>query len=235
MPRSAVKKQSPALRGALVVLGLTLVGQVACSQVRYTEAFMPEGDVQRVVVRSDAGQVEVVTATVLRVERDIRAPEAALALTHELQADGTLLIEARCRRLLPCAVDTRVEVPAGMPVEIDVGTGDIWATGVASLALDLGEGTADVDLHGPLTASIGSGSLTARLAVGADARVGIGSGDIQIEVPEGPWRIDADAERLQLQGIASDPDAEAVGGGHLELVAPSGVVTVRSGEGLARR
>lgn len=215
---------------ALPLAGLLLLSGSACTQVRYTEAFAPEGEVSRVVVQADAGTVELVAAEGLRVQRAIRGPEIALTLAHEVQ-DGTLTLVARCQPLLPCAVDTRVEVPAGVPVEVVLGRGEVWATGISSLDLKLGDGVADLDLAGDLVASVGSGDLRARLPGAASARVGVGDGDIELEVPQGTWTVDAQTSRLKLV----DLEPVANGLGHLELTAPAGSVTVSATAGVARR
>jgi len=236
MTRSAAPHgSSPSRRRALalVALGLAippLAGSLACSQVRYTESFAPEGVIERVVVRTDAGVVELSAGDQVRVRRAIRAPEAALDLSHRVE-DGTLYLEAHCRRLLPCAVDTRVELPADLPVEVDLGTGEVWATGLTSLNLELDEGNADVDVAGDLSASIGSGRIRAHLSAGADARIGIGDGDIEVDVPEGSWSVQADTDRLKLVDITPVSD----GVGHLDLTAPAGAVTVRGTAGVAAR
>lgn len=215
---------------ASVLAALPVVGSLACTQVRYTEAFSPEGQVDRIVVLADAGLVELVAGDSLRVERAIRAPEAALTLGHHVQ-DGTLYLEAHCARLLPCAVDTHVEVPAGVPVRVDLGRGEVWATGISRLDLELDQGAADVEVLGDLVASIGSGGIRARLGAGGSGRVGVGDGDIEVEVPQGAWTVDADTARLQLHDLEPVGD----GTGHLELTAPAGSVTVRGTAGVALR
>lgn len=217
---------------SLVLCGLGLLGVVnmACTSVRYTESFVPEGEIHRIVVRSDAGLVELVGSQELRVQRQIRAPESALALSHDV-VDGVLVLDAHCTSFLPCAVDIRVDLPAGIPVEVDLGQGQVRGSGLSDLALELDEGEALVELSGDLRASIGAGSLSARLSHEAQARVGVGQGDIEIEVLSGSWDVDADTERLQLIGMESEDD----GGGSLELTAPAGTVVVRGAAGVASR
>ena len=130
------------IRQALLAASLTTT-VIGCETARYTEAFEPTGEITRVVIRSDSGAVELVSGSELRVERTIRAPEGALSLSHqvELNDDGsgeTLVLEARCTPLIPCAVDMRVEVPAGIPVEVTLGTGDVWASDISALIKIIG-------------------------------------------------------------------------------------------------
>lgn len=211
---------------AALLVGLPLLN-IACSSVRYTEAFSPEGPVQRVVVHADTGLVQITSGEELLVERAIRAPEAALELSHSL-VDGTLVLEARCASLLPCAVDTRISLPATLPVEIDLGEGEVWVSGVSDLTLEVDEGTADVEIRGDLVASVGSGTLRARLDDDSQARVGVGRGDIEIDVPAGDWLVDAHTDRLRLVDLEPVQD-----GNSLQLTAPSGTVTVRATVGVA--
>lgn len=227
--RSPGRPVGAILAGGLL-LGGALLANIACTSVRYTEAFAPDGEVQRVVVRADAGLVEIGRGDELLVERAIRAPEAALELSHEL-VDGTLYLDARCASFLPCAVDTRVTLPAAVPVDIDLGRGEVWVSGVGDLALELDEGTADVEVQGDLVASVGAGNLHLRLDERRSARVGVGRGDIEAEVPAGEWQVEARTERLRLVDLEPVPD----GAGSLDLTAPAGSVTVRATAGVASR
>ncbi|RME26965.1 MAG: hypothetical protein D6798_05615 [Deltaproteobacteria bacterium] len=215
--------------GACAALAAILLN-VGCNAVRYSESFTPEGEPTRVIVHSDAGVVEVVAGDELRVERDVRAPEAALRLSHTM-VDGVLMLEARCATLLPCAVDTRLTLPAAVPVEIDLGVGEVWVTGITDLRLELDEGDADIELSGDLQASVGSGDLQVRMAAGRRARVAVGRGDITVDVPDSDWEIDAEARELRLRDVQHHPGAP----GRLELNAPSGTVTVQRTGGFATR
>jgi hypothetical protein len=200
-------------------LALTAMG---CANVRYVETFVPEGSVERVVVRSDAGSVELTPADQLRVERAIRAPEGSLQLSHAVD-DGVLVLEARCRALLPCAVDVHVSVPEGIPVDVDLGSGEVWATGLREpLTVRVGDGTADMDVTGSLVATVGSGDVRASLPSDAVAHIAVGDGNIAVVVPPGRYDVDASAARVELRGVESDPGAP----GRLELVAPAGSATV---------
>ena len=220
-------RASPAA-GPLVWASLAVA--VGCSPVRYTEAFHPEVPVTSVRIDVDEGAVELVPGERLRVERAIRAPEQSLELRHDV-VDGVLVLTARCTSIIPCAVDTRVDVPEGLPVTVNLGEGEVWATGVADLRLSLGEGSADLDIQGRLTAQVGTGDVRGRLGAGAQARVTVARGDIDLQVPSGPWRVDATAARLNISGVQPDDSAA----GSLALIAPSGEVRVRGERPIATR
>ena len=210
-------------------LGVVLLALTGCTTVRYVETFEPEGVVERVIVRSDVGTVELLPGDGLRVERAIRAPEGALTLSHVVQ-DGTLTLEARCRALLPCAVDVQVVVPEGTPVDVELGHGEVWATGLsAALDVQIGDGDADLDLLGPLAARVGSGEVRASLPGDASARIAVGSGDIEVVVPPGRYTLDLSAADTLVSGIDDVEGASAV----LELLAPAGRATVTGVERVA--
>ena len=211
------------------LLGLT-AALVGCDNVRYVEAFAFNEDVESVRIVADAGSVEVTRGDAVRVERAIRAPSRALELEHSL-VDGELLLVARCTSLIPCAVDTRLDVPADVPIQVELGDGDVWVTGVDSLDLALGEGTADVDVNGRVVAQVGAGELRGRLGAGGVARVTVGSGDIDLQVPGGPWQLDVTAGTLEVRGVQPDDDAI----GDLDLLAPAGTVRLTGGEPVAAR
>jgi len=202
----------------------------ACNNVRYNEAFYPEGNVGTVVLRIDEGVVDLVPGHRLRVERAVRAAEGTLTLSHHVD-DGVLVIEARCRTFIQCPVDTEVAVPEGVDVQVELGRGEVWATGIATLGIELRDGTADVETTGTLNVQVGSGSVRAQAPRDANLKIAVGDGDIDVQVAPGPWLVDATAARLQVTGVTPDDHAT----GRLELVAPSGSVTVTGRDRIASR
>ena len=211
---------------AAAILTGALVAGVGCDNARYSEAFQPEGDITHVVIRSDAGTVDLMAAQAeagVRVERTIRAPEGALHLAHrvELNADGgeTLVLEAGCVKLLPCAVDIRLDVPEGVTVDVVLGEGDVYAEGIGTLTAEINRGSLHADIGGPLSAQVGSGSVSATLPLDADATVAVGHGDIELRIPAGPWQLSSQAARLY---VSEDIQGESAEGGRLQLTAPAG-------------
>lgn len=229
------RRLAPIIASLAAVLGGT-----GCDSARYTEAFLPEGDITHVVIQSDSGAVELVAGPVLRVERTIRAPEGALHLSHQVQlsndngADGaqgeTLVLEARCTTLIPCAVDIRVEVPPGVSVAVSLGTGDVWASGLGDLSAQISRGSLDAEVSGPLSAQIGVGTVQASLAAHAAASVAVGRGDIEVLVTPGPWALSTTAASLTVSQdvsvVDTDTDTDTDTAGRLELIAPAGQVSV---------
>lgn len=139
-------------------------------------------------------------------------------------------------------------VPDDMPIDIRVGSGDAWATGLSELSLTVGSGDADArriagkvdarvgsgdivlaDIGSLDVGSIGSGDLEAR-GVRGDARVGsIGSGDLDLRDVGGNVDIgslgsgDADLER-----IGGSVEVGSVGSGDIDVSGVAGGLRVRA-------
>ena len=213
-------------------LALSVALSIGCTQhVRYTERFEPEGPVQRIVLSVDEGMVELTAGDKLSVERSIRAAQGTLALSHDL-VDGVLRIDAHCTSLIPCAVDSRVVVPDGVAVEVELGSGELWASGIGELQARLGDGEADVEVYGPLGLQVGSGMARAALQGRGAANVAVGSGDIELFLDSGPWQLGLTARHTEVDaGLEPVPQAAA----RVEAVAPGGSVRVLLRDPLARR
>ncbi|MDP6934650.1 MAG: hypothetical protein QGG40_17140 [Myxococcota bacterium] len=194
---------------------------MACANLRYSEVFEPTESIHRIVVYSDAGQIELLPGASTIVERDIRAPEGALSLSHRVE-DGTLVLQARCHSLVPCAVDTKVTVPREIPVEVRLGEGTLWATGIAALVAEVDEGTADVDVLGQLDLQVGRGEVQASVAADQSVRIAVGSGDITVHAQGTHYEMSTFGPRLQVEGLVDS----ATSSGRLELVAPAGKIRV---------
>jgi hypothetical protein len=202
-----------------------------CAPVRYTEAFSPDVPVQRVELHVDRGSVVLAQGDVVRVERSIRGPDGAVELSHDIDQEGTLHIEARCPGLWPCGVDTRLTLPAELPISVTLGAGDLWATGLDDLRIDLAQGQANVEVRRRLVVTVGAGDVRAWLDHDTVARITVGRGDVSVVVPPGPYALDLSARRRLVNNV--DPDDDAVG--RLQVVAPSGSVEVTGGQRIASR
>ena len=107
-------------------------------------------------------------------------------------------------------LDVTATLPRGMPVQVDVGSGDAVVGGVASLA-----------------ASVGSGDLQASDIPGR-VRLSVGSGDVQLE-DIGALRVDSigsgDVTAARVKGDAS---VGSIGSGDFDLYGAGGDVEVGS-------
>jgi hypothetical protein len=210
-----------------------------CNTLRYAETFVPDGVVQRVVVRSESGSVSLVRGKELRVDREVYAIERALSLSHEVR-DGVLYLNARCTSVLPCRVNTIVSLPDALPVEVELGTGSLDATAIGPLTARVGSGDVSVDVTGTLRIQLGSGNVRATVVDGRDVRVAVGDGNVALGVPAGKYMLDITAARVRTEGVdpvSSEAETkEAVSElGRVTVVAPSGAVSLIGQESLASR
>jgi hypothetical protein len=166
----------------------------------------------------------------------------------------TLRVSAACPRLNPfedCQESLVVQVPAGLTVQLDVGTGSVSAAGLTGpLHLTATTGAFMLtDVRGPVWASVTSGSMTAQgllsARLHASARSGslelgfdsppqllaltVGSGSASVTVPPGTrYRVSVRAppDSVHLQpGLGGGTPAQvitaAVGTGSLEIWYPT--------------
>jgi len=208
--------------------GLMLI--VGCNKVRYNEAFYPEGTIHSVVVDMDVGNVELVQGDKLRVERIIRGPEGSLDLSHST-SDGVLSLNAHCVSFLPCAVDTQITVLQDVSVSISLNKGDVWATGINDLAVELATGDIDAQIDGPLRVQLGRGDIQAHVGHSNSVSIAVGKGDIDVVAPEGAWKIDATASSVRVDDSLNVSSASPAN--LMDLMAPSGSIQVRSSDEMA--
>lgn len=215
---------------ATAVSALVLGLGAGCSGVRYTEAFTPQGEFSSIRLLVDQGNIELSAGDTVWVERTVRAAEGTLSLSHEV-VDGVLIMEARCTTPIPCPVDTVLQAPAGMPVSVELGAGELWAGGLADLDLQVGEGVVEVDLDGSLRAQVAQGALRAHLAGGSLADLAVGSGDLELRLDPVDWSLDLSAEEVELRGLSDIEGAK----GQVRAMAPGGRILVGTGGEIASR
>lgn len=204
-------------------LAILFGGICACGEPRLVSTEPPPGTVDEVTIRVDVGIVEVVAGPTLRVEQVLRAPDGAVMRTERV-VDGHLLVEARCKSPVFCSVDTRIRLPEGTPISIDLHRGEVWATGVGDLDIEVGTGSLDLEVIGAVRGRVGKGQIRVQAAADQLVRLAVGQGNIDLTVPSSPWRVDIQAADTQLVGVSRARNAR----GALELTAPSGQVRVRA-------
>jgi len=126
-------------------------------------------------------------------------------------------------------LDIRAELPANLPVQLDVGSGDAEVEGVAALALDTGSG--DIkgrDIKGAVSAKAGSGDVQLE-RIGALKVESIGSGDFRAQQVNGAAEVgvvgSGDLDLIDVQG---NVHVGTVGSGDVDVRGVKGGVTVDS-------
>lgn len=174
----------------------------------------------------------------------------ALVVTQRREGDRLILGLGRDRgfRLSGgnAELDVAVQLPATLPLKVDVGSGDAEIDGVQSLDSNVGSGDLHVrNVAGRFATSVGSGDVDARevgsLEVGSvgsgdfsgdgvrgDARVGsVGSGDVTLRNVGGGVRVDAiGSGDLEVEGVGGDFSLGAKGSGDVSHSGVKGKVDV---------
>ncbi|MDE2307188.1 MAG: DUF4097 family beta strand repeat protein [Xanthomonadaceae bacterium] len=115
-------------------------------------------------------------------------------------------------------LEVSVQLPASMPVTVDVGSGDADVSGVQQLQGMVGSG----DLHarqisGAFTASVGSGDVNAQ-DVGSLALGSVGSGDATVEGVRGDARLGSiGSGDVVLRKVGGSVHADTLGSGDFSV------------------
>jgi hypothetical protein len=194
-----------------------LLSLAACSRIERAETWTIPGPVAQLTIDSDAGVVELVAGEELRVERTSGASDATVGWTAT--GPDSVRIDARCPAILPCSVNLRVTVPAGVATAVSLDTGEVWSSAIADLVVEVDEGL--VDLAGVVhaVAHVGSGRIRATLMDGAEARLVVAAGDVDVTLDGGAWDVGVIAREQQIAEVPT-------GGGRLDVWAPAGRATV---------
>ncbi|MEP7186808.1 MAG: DUF4097 family beta strand repeat-containing protein [Rhodanobacter sp.] len=143
-------------------------------------------------------------------------------------------------------LDVNVQLPAGLPVMVGVGSGDADVSGVRQLKSNVGSGDLHVrHISGAVSASVGSGDIDASdigsLDLGSvgsgdfkgegirgDARVGsVGSGDVTLLRVGGSVHAQTlGSGDLQVRDVAGDFSLGAKGSGDVDHTGVKGKVSV---------
>lgn len=229
-----------------VALALAAVGSSALSisqallRSERTSVVDLDGDVRRLVLEVDSGDVRVVASDRqgARVRREETWSITRPSVTEGV-VDGELRVRADCNALLSwCDVAYVLEVPTGTTVLARTGSGSFEAVGTGDVRADTGsgevrlaEGTGDGDVRS------GSGEVTVDGQRGGSLVARTGSGDITV--------TRADVERVSGRtgsgdvelGLRSEPDEVVgrTGSGDVDVELPLGdeayAVSVRTGSG----
>ena len=95
-----------------------------------------------------------------------------------------------------------------------------------AINVSVGEGAVDIESLGRTTVQIGTGSARIVTQSHENIRVAVGQGDIEAIVTPNEWNVSIVASGESLTGVSHNSDSA----GSLELVAPAGLVKVRSAE-----
>lgn len=115
---------------------------------------------------------------------------------HKVEG-GVLIVDYDCpSNWGRCSVDYKVEIPKGLPVDLDSGSGNLTLRGLTGdIEVFVGSGDVDAsDLAGKkVVAEAGSGNIELKYTAAPDsAKIEVGSGNIVLNVPDGAYDVSTD-------------------------------------------
>lgn len=207
-------------------------------------------------VRVDAGAGSL-NVTGRAGVRNVAAKGTACASSREIldrvqltvrREGDVVLVKAEMPEMLRnreyASLDLVVDVPAGTPVEIDDGSGDLEVSGTGDTRIDDGSGEIRVhDLRGGLRIDDGSGDIHARTipgpvgiddgsgeivleGVGGDVVIEDGSGDIRVTSVIGTVHVSDGSGEIRVVGVERDVIVHDDGSGDIDVREVKGNLTV---------
>jgi hypothetical protein len=197
-PLSTSRRTLLAFGGVLLVAfvalgGLSLVAHYGQTTYRTSSDIAPTGQLVRVSTGSGNVEIHPSTDSRIHVEARVRYGFRRPKLEQKSGPDG-IELRSHCRWFdSACSIDYRIGLPQGLDVAVNTGSGDISATGVATLTR-LTTGSGDISatgMSGVFDARTGSGNIRLRSTTSRTVTVKTGSGDVSIELNEAPTEITA--------------------------------------------
>ncbi|PXV58173.1 Putative adhesin [Dyella jiangningensis] len=120
-----------------------------------------------------------------------------------------------------------MQVPAQMPVVLNVGSGDAWVTGLQRLNTQVGSGDVHVSkIAGPFALSVGSGDVDVTDVGSLDAG-SIGSGDLKVSGVRGDVRVGSiGSGDVGLRNVSGSVRVDTLGSGDLGVHDVQGDLTL---------
>lgn len=247
---------APALAGGLF-------DEDDCKYTAKRRVATPASGITKVVIHGESGSLDVngtpgatqiiADGTACTSESDF-LPRMTLSLRKvgsELHVDANIPEKTVVFGFFSARLDFAVTLPAGLPVEVDDGSGWLKVSNTGTTDIDDGSGSIEVrNVRGPLVIRDGSGSidvdtvtgnveiedesgeLTVRNVTGS-VEIEDGSGAISVARIEGSLRIRDDGSgAITVQNVRRDVTIEEDGSGGIEVADVGGNFTVgRDGSG----
>ncbi|SEF67642.1 Putative adhesin [Nonomuraea solani] len=190
---------------------------------KVTRLDLKSGSGEALITETDGTAVRVVETLRWRGD-DKPKPE------HKVEADALLLTYDCSSEWGNCSVDYKIEVPKGLRVDLDAGSGNLTLRGLTG-EIDANVGSGDLDATGlagkKVYAKAGSGNIELKYTTAPQTvDLQVGSGDITLHVPEGGYDVKTEVgsgdANVSVKDEASSPNK-------ISLSAGSGDITVRHG------
>ncbi|WP_130617753.1 DUF4097 family beta strand repeat-containing protein [Dyella amyloliquefaciens] len=158
----------------------------------------------------------------------------ALTVTQRREGDR-LIIEAGSRSVMTISLfkssytslNLNLQMPAQIPVVLNVGSGDAWVTGLQKLSTQVGSGDVHISkISGPFSASVGSGDVEIN-DVGSLDIGSIGSGDVKVDGVRGESRVGSiGSGDVTIRNVGGSVRIDTVGSGDVRVHDVRGDLTV---------
>jgi Putative adhesin len=196
--------------GALLLAWSTLqVMEVLAHEQRTEDEVVPAAGLDALVVDNVAGSVTVVgvddadaVSVHARISDGFRRSGHAVT-----ERDGRLSVEGSCPLFLGtwCEVDYTIEVPSGLPVEID-SEQSITVTDVdAGVVVNSDEGEIELSrIGGDIDVSADQGRIEATDLAAGRVTASADQGRVTLEFAESPRRVDVSADQGRVEIVVPD-------------------------------
>jgi DUF4097 and DUF4098 domain-containing protein YvlB len=229
---------TPLVVASAATLGLALVALavswLATKETRIS-SYAVRGQLARVELDVRSGNIEIADAggSNVQVRRTDRFAYGRSSVERRNLSSGVLRINSRCPSVVvgSCSADYRVAVPDNVPVVVRTSDGDVHVDAFrGSAQIQTGEGNVSVDAFCGFSLSVKTGSGNARTAASCSPQslnLRSRSGSLDVTVPSGSYRVDADSNtgRRDVTGVTPSPGAPF----EIQALSDSGDVTVRGG------
>ncbi|MEV0148938.1 MULTISPECIES: DUF4097 family beta strand repeat-containing protein [unclassified Nonomuraea] len=197
-----------------------------------TGTYQVKDKVQQLHLRSGNGDVTVTesNAAYVSVTETLYWSNDKPRAGHKVEGD-TLSVYYDCQSSWgSCGVNYKVEIPKGLRVNLDAGSGDLTLRSLTG-PVDLKAGSGDIAGNGlggkKLFAETGSGDIDLKYAVAPDSvELSVGSGNAALTVPDETYdvytKVDSGDASISVKDDNSSPRK-------ISLTAGSGDVTVSAG------
>ncbi len=158
----------------------------------------------------------------------------ALTVTQRREGDR-LIVEAGSRGPMTISLfkssytslNLSLQMPAQIPVVLNVGSGDAWVTGLQKLSTQVGSGDVHISkIAGPFSASVGSGDVEIS-DVGSLDIGSIGSGDVKVDGVRGESRVGSiGSGDVTIRNVGGSVRIDTLGSGDVRVHDVHGDLTV---------
>lgn len=116
------------------------------------------------------------------------------------------------------SLDVTVKLPPGMPLDVQVGSGEADVSGVAQLDSGVGSGELRVrDVAGKVASSVGSGAIDME-RIGALELGSVGSGEATVRAIKGDARVGSiGSGEVKLSQVSGNVHADTLGSGEFSV------------------